>query len=214
MAVLALFLLLIVAGYLSRDYLHPYCLHLQNWIIENPRIAPLYFVLLSILAQILFIPRTTYVVFAGALFGTVTGVVYTMVITFVSGWILFYFARTRFRQKVERMLRARRLFHKLEKLSHRHGTFFVIVSRNLRVHFCVISFACGIFPIQTWEYLAGTFIGLLPSTIGYCWAASILGCTVLEPGFSIPFEMVWKFTLCSLLLGGLSLLPFFFDKKN
>lgn len=209
---LVLVIALLIAGYILRGYIYGECVRLETFVRQSGSAAPIYFILLSTIGLVFFIPRTTFLILAGVFFGTTEGVIYSYLASFFSALISFYFARSRLRSVVIPLLHKRKWFWTLEALSHKYGILFVILSRNIRAHFALINLACGVLRIGTFKFLLGSFIGLLPGTIGTCYAASLLGCKLLDPKEDIPFHLIWKFLLVSILLNILSLAPILWDR--
>lgn len=208
-------LLLLVSATLlySRDFFFNECVNLEHYIQKSGNAGPIWFILISAIG-IAFIPRTSFLILAGFFFGTWYGTLYAFIASLITSVSMYFFAKSKMSDTVERLLRQTFLMNKLNRLSLRHGFAFAFLARNAHLHFGIVNLACGILPMRFRDYFWGSFFGLLPGTLGICYAASVFGCSLLDRNAKMPQDLAWKIGLGSLLLTGVSLIPLIFDKKN
>lgn len=127
--------------------------------------APLLFVLLQAVVTITPLPRTVFTVAAGVLFGSLWGLVLTVLATVIAALAAYgltrwiggpFIARHADRAQV-RWLRAR-----LD-----HSGLLAMVSLRLipMVPFAVLNYVSGLAAVRLFPFLAGTVLGVLPGTV-------------------------------------------------
>ncbi|HVJ52597.1 MAG TPA: TVP38/TMEM64 family protein [Aliidongia sp.] len=166
MRLLAVSLIVAAAGlcWIYRDSFQP--AHLQAMLADNPW-APLIFILVHIVASLVFIPRSIISVAAGLIFGLWWGIVLSTAGAMAGSLAGFFLARqlggTSFGRDGKRWLNwVTRLQERLE----RGGWRAVALVRLMPIMpHTPVNYAFGLTRISLSAYIAGSFVGLLPSTV-------------------------------------------------
>lgn len=126
--------------------------------------ALIYIVIYSVRPLILF-PATLLTVASGLIFGPWLGTLFTIVGENASANLGFSLARWFGRNAVEKHLSGEvsRWDDKLKQ----NGVVAVLTMRLIMLPFDAVNFGCGLTAIRHRDYAVGTFIGILPSLIGF-----------------------------------------------
>ena len=152
--------------------------NIRNIINSYGIFAPLVFILIFIIASVLFLPGSILSFTGGAIFGSIIGTIYTIIGATIGATLAFLFARhfTRsfFQESIERKYKKIKEFNnKLEK----KGFFTVIFLRLIPIFpFNGLNLALGITKVKLKDYILGTFLGIIPGSFLYAY----LGDSVVE----------------------------------
>jgi uncharacterized membrane protein YdjX (TVP38/TMEM64 family) len=131
-------------------------------------IAPFLFILFYSGLSVFF-PTTPMMAIAGIFFGFWEGFVYSSVAGLISALFMFVLARILGKAFVDRYLESRKSLELIEKYDEkmaRHGTLTVMILRIMPIMpFNVLNLIIGISKVSFKDYIVGTIIGLVPSTI-------------------------------------------------
>jgi uncharacterized membrane protein YdjX (TVP38/TMEM64 family) len=138
-----------------------------------PWAAPAYVVLYAA-AIALGAPGTLMTLIGAAAFGVGRGLVVNLAGATIGATLAFLEGRTIARHAVERLFGHH--LAKLPDLSSPRAAFFAFLRLRLipLVPFNALSFAAGLTRARLLPYVAGTFVGILPSTAAYTWFAAEL----------------------------------------
>ncbi len=129
-------------------------------------LAPLFYVLLYIIASLLFIPGTPLTLASGALFGPLFGTIYTIVgatIGAVASFLVMRFIGGGLVKRGGGDI-AKRLREYDEKLKQ-HGLATVLFLRLVPLFpFNGLNFALGLTSVRFGDYVLGTLLGIIPGT--------------------------------------------------
>jgi len=132
----------------------------------------------AVLVQLLWVPRMWSLIVAGLFFGSVLGVVLSVVADMLSATLVYALARFAGRAYVEMLLaRHPRAQALVDVLVRRQGVMTVFVLRALPVHYTASSYAGGLAGVPWGTYLLGTFLGILPGTLVF----TLVGDQVRDP---------------------------------
>ncbi len=139
---------------------------LKHWLndIGLYRAASIYIMIYAVWPLILF-PATILTVASGLIFGPWLGTLFTIVGENASANVGFFLVRWFGRKTVEK--------YSTEWLSgwdaklKKNGIITVMTMRLLMLPFDAVNFGCGLTSIHQRDYAVGTFIGILPSLIGF-----------------------------------------------
>ncbi|EYE88489.1 hypothetical protein Q428_07855 [Fervidicella metallireducens AeB] len=164
--------------------------------------APFIFLILCTIRPILLLPIGLFSVLGGILFGTILGTVYTVVGGTIGSIIAYYMARYWGRDWIEGLLNGK--IKKIDKKCEEKGFIVTFLMRVIPILPCdVVSYICGLSNIKIWEYIVGTFLGIIPGTFVYSYFGSSLDNIYSK-----------QFILSVLFLILLSILPFIIKKFN
>jgi len=116
----------------------------------------------------LFVPASVLTLGAGALFGIVGGSIVVAIGATMAATIAFFLARTVLRKRIERMVARNPKFAAVDRAIAREGAKIVILVRLAAVFpFLFVNYAFGLTGIGIRQYIAATFIGILPGVIAF-----------------------------------------------
>ena len=155
--------------YLSLEFLAESRDSLKASVADNPLLAPLVFVLLYALAVAFSFPAASVLtVFAGFLFGWLLGGALVAVAATAGATAIFLAARTAFGDFLKRRVGDR--VGKLAKGFEENAFSYLLVLRLAPIFpFFVINIAPAFFNVRPRDYVAATFIGILPGTFAYAY---------------------------------------------
>ena len=136
---------------------------LRQRVEEAGALGPVVFVGLMVLLVPLNVPGVLFVIPSTALFGTVGGVLLSLLGGFVASAVGVVAARRLGRPAFEARMPAR--VRRLEERLSTHGFWAVVVARCLTYLLQPIDWLCGISSIPMRTVLAGTLVGLIPPTL-------------------------------------------------
>ena len=141
---------------------------LRGWIEGFGPLAPLAFALVYIVAVVAALPGSAITVAAGALFGSIKGVILVSVSSTVGASIAFLVGRYFARKAVVRWLSGNEQFSKLDRLTEIHGAIIVAVTRLVPLFpFNLLNYGFGLTRIRFWTYVFWSWLCMLPGTVLY-----------------------------------------------
>lgn len=198
---LCLFLLALFYWWRSQVALSHIPQLLSQWLSDVGllKAASIYVVIYAVRPLILF-PATLLTIASGLIFGPWLGTLFTIIGENASANFGFLLARWFGRNSVERHL-SKTIGRWDEKLQQ-NGIIAVLTMRLIMLPFDAVNFGCGLTAIRQRDYAIGTFIGILPSLIGFVLLGGIVAADVqnrvLVLGLSI-FFMLFGFGIAQYL---------------
>ncbi|MFA9477372.1 TVP38/TMEM64 family protein [Phycisphaerales bacterium AB-hyl4] len=139
---------------------------MRIWAEELGAQGPVLFVAVYVLLTMLGIPGSWLTLAAGALFGSLVGVLAVIVASTTSCALSFLVARHWMRERVEKWVGQNKRFQKLNRLTERHGSAVVLVVRLLNLlPFAVVNYGFGVTRVRFRTYLLWSFLGKIPGTV-------------------------------------------------
>jgi uncharacterized membrane protein YdjX (TVP38/TMEM64 family) len=139
---------------------------LQEW-LDNVGLlnaASIYIVLYAIRPLILF-PATLLTIASGLIFGPWLGTLFTIIGENASANFGFSLVRWFGRESVA--THSTPLMSRWDEKLKQNGIVSVMTMRLIMLPFDAVNFSCGLTAIRQRDYAIGTFIGILPSLIGF-----------------------------------------------
>jgi uncharacterized membrane protein YdjX (TVP38/TMEM64 family) len=127
--------------------------------------AALIYVVLYAVRPLILLPATLLTVASGLIFGPWLGTLFTVIGENASANLGFAIARWFGRSAVEKRVTTK-ISRWDEKLKH-NGIVTVMIMRLIMLPFDAVNFGCGLTAIRQRDYAIGTFLGILPSLIGF-----------------------------------------------
>jgi len=162
---------------------------LRGWIDSLGPWGPVVFVLLYVLAVVAALPGSAITVAAGALFGSVVGVLTVSVGSTVGAALPFLIARYFARSAAESWLGGNPKFRGFDELTERHGAAIVALTRLVPLFpFNLLNYGFGLTRVPFRTYVVGSWLCMLPATVLY-----VVGADVLTSGLSqgrVPWELL------------------------
>jgi uncharacterized membrane protein YdjX (TVP38/TMEM64 family) len=163
---LGLFLLALTLWWQSQLPLSDIPALLEHWLSDFGllKAAAVYVVLYTVRPLILF-PATVLTVASGLIFGPWLGTLFTILGENASANLAFTLARWFGRKAVANHRTAR--LTRWDDALQRNGVTAVMTMRLTMLPFDAVNFGCGVTAIRQRDYALGTFVGILPSLIGF-----------------------------------------------
>jgi uncharacterized membrane protein YdjX (TVP38/TMEM64 family) len=201
--------------YLARSLTIPDCATIQANIKDLGLAAPLVYFVLYVIATVAFVPGTIVTMLAGLAFGPVLGTLMVSVSSVAGAVTAFLIARYLARDAVEGFLGKQVWFGRFKESLESNGFNFVLFVRLVPLFpFNGLNYACGIVPLKFRDYLLGSFLGMLPGTIAYVYAGSVVGCAIIDSKSGIDPGLKLKLSIALALLALLSVVPLFIKKMK
>jgi uncharacterized membrane protein YdjX (TVP38/TMEM64 family) len=168
-------------------------------------LAPLIYMLVYLIAPVLFLPGLPLTIAGGILFGAFWGIVYTITSATMGACLAFLVSRYIARGWIEEKLRSPR-WKQLDRGVEQHGWKIVIFTRLVPLFpFNLLNYAFGLTRIRFLHYALATFAGMLPGCIAFIvFSSSLLD--VLKGRISPAF------VAGVVLILFVSLMPFFYRR--
>ncbi len=147
-----------------------------DWIAGLGPWGPVTFIILYILATILFIPGSLLTLGAGALFGVVWGSIYVSIGATIGAGGAFLVGRYLARGWVEKRIEGNNKFKAINEAVAREGWKIVGLTRLSPVFpFNLLNYAFGVTQVSFKDYFLPTWIGITPGTVLYVYIGSLAG---------------------------------------
>ncbi len=141
---------------------------LRAWIAEMGTWGPMVFALVYVVAVVMAVPGSALTVVAGALFGSVVGILLVSLAATLGASLSFLVARYFAREAVETWLSGKQAFRKLDQLAEKNGAVIVALTRLVPIFpFNLLNYGFGLTKIPFWTYVFWSWLCMLPGTIVY-----------------------------------------------
>jgi len=105
---------------------------------------------------------------AGALFGSILGVISVSIASTLGASLAFLVARYFARDAVARWLSANEKFRRLDKMTEEHGAIIVALTRLVPIFpFNLLNYGFGLTRVRFWTYVFWSWLCMLPGTVLY-----------------------------------------------
>lgn len=159
---------------------------LRDWIRGLGAWGPVVFVPLYTVAVVAALPGSALTVAAGALFGSVLGVLVVSIAATLGASLSFLIARYFARDAIARWLSTNETFRRLDQLTEQHGAIIVALTRLVPIFpFNLLNYGFGLTRVPFWTYVFWSWLCMLPGTILY-----VVGADALTQGIARG-EMPW-----------------------
>ena len=172
---------------------------IRNWIEGLGMLGPLVFVGIYAGAVVAAVPGSAITVAAGALFGSVVGVIVVSIGSTLGAALCFLIARHFARQSTARWLAGSEAFNKLDEMTERHGAIIVAITRLIPLFpFNLLNYGFGLTRVRFRTYVFWSWLCMLPGTILYVVGADALVRFVAEG--QVPWILVVCLVVAALVL--------------
>ena len=176
------------------------------WIEGYGAAGPVMYLLLYMLAPLLFIPSFPISMAAGVLFGPLWGTVFASLGSTLGALLPFVISRHFARPYVERHLQGR--MKDLDQKIEAHGWVYLAITRLIPLFpFELLNYGFGLTKVRFVTYIVVSWLGMLPATIAYVFFGSSILDTV-DGTFSV--ELI----VGLVLFGLLALLPLVYRRSR
>lgn len=162
-ALLLLAVALVAAGLLAP---HPAPQQIREWADSVGPIFPLVFLAVHVVVTVAPFPRTVFTLAAGLLFGTFLGITLAVAATTLSAALALLLVRAVDRDRVAAHLTHPAVQAVDQRLARRGWLAVGSLRLIAAVPFSVVNYCAGLSSVRMVPYLAATFLGVIPGTIG------------------------------------------------
>lgn len=139
---------------------------LQLWVNSTSAFAPVIFMLIYIIATLLFLPGAVLTLAGGALFGPIMGTFYNLTAATIGATLAFISARYLAQDWVEKKTGKR--IAQLQQGVQAEGWKFVVFVRLVPLFpFNLLNYALGLSKIKLSHYVIASYFAMLPGAIAY-----------------------------------------------
>ena len=146
----------------------------KEWIAGLGPWGPVMFILLYILACVLFVPGSVLTLAAGALFGVGWGSIYTSIGATLGATAAFLVGRYVARDWVTKRIEGNARFKAIDEAVGREGWKIVGLTRLSPVFpFSLLNYGYGLTRVSLRDYFFASWIGMMPGTVMYVYLGSL-----------------------------------------
>ena len=172
---------------------------LRDWIEGLGAWGPVVFVPLYALGVVAALPGSALTVAAGALFGSVLGVIVVINAATLGASLAFLIARYLARDSIVAWLSKNEKLQRLDDLTEKHGAIIVALTRLVPIFpFNLLNFGFGLTSVPFWTYVLWSWLCMLPGTILYVVGADALTKAITED--QIPWVLIGALVGVGILL--------------
>ena len=173
LALLAVASLLVILYFLDVQELFQVAL---AWISDLGPWGPVFFIVLYILATVLFLPGLIPTMAAGLLFGVFQGTLLVSISSISGATIAFLIGRYLAREWVAGKIRGNQKFEAIDVAVAQEGWKIVGLTRLSPVFpFNLLNYAFGVTQVSLKDYFLASWVGMLPGTVMYVYIGSLAG---------------------------------------
>lgn len=194
--VLILISLLIISRYLG---LGQKLGEIRDWIKNIGYWGPVVFILIYAIATVALIPGSALTVIAGAIFGSLLGIIIVSIASTLGASLSFLVGRYFARESVGQWLNKQEKFRRLDELTEKHGAIIVAITRLVPLFpFTFLNYGFGLTKVDFKIYVFWSWLCMLPGTILYVVGADTV--TKIIANGKTPWVMVGVFVISIVFL--------------
>lgn len=171
-----LYLVAAVALAVAAKYFHVQGILKQtlDWVGQLGSWGVVIFIVIYVVATVLFIPGSVLTLGAGAVFGVVRGSVYVSIASTLGATAAFLVGRYLARDAIARKIEGNARFAAIDKAVANEGWKIVGLTRLSPVFpFTLLNYAFGLTRVKLGHYVLASWIGMLPGTVMYVYLGSL-----------------------------------------
>ncbi|MFH1379923.1 MAG: TVP38/TMEM64 family protein [bacterium] len=139
---------------------------LKGWIDSLGVFGPVVFTALYIVAVVAALPGSVLTVGAGALFGSILGIILVSIGSTIGAALSFLIARYFARESAAKWLQRNEKFKKLDQMTEEHGAIMVAITRLVPAFpFNLLNYGFGLTKVPFWTYVLWSWMCMLPGTV-------------------------------------------------
>ncbi len=172
---------------------------LRIWIDSLGIFGPLIFIILYAVAVIAALPGSALTIAAGALFGSVIGIIVVSIASTLGASLAFLVSRYFARESVANWLKDNPRFKKLDDMTEKRGAIIVALTRLVPLFpFNLLNYGFGLTRVKFVTYVFWSWLCMLPGTVLYVVGADAVT-EALKDG-KIPWLLVGILAVIIILL--------------
>ncbi|WP_448562589.1 TVP38/TMEM64 family protein [Trichothermofontia sp.] len=146
--------------------------------------APLFYIVIYVIATVLILPSTALNLTGGAIFGPWLGTLWTGIAALVAAIVTFVFTRTAGQKWVKHRLTGN--WQALDAEFKQGGLWYIAAIRLLPIiPYGLVNFAAGLTSISSRDYVIGTCLGTIPGLLPFVLLGSF-GVQAIQTGDVLP----------------------------
>jgi len=162
---------------------------LRDWIQALGAWGPAVFVFMYAAAVVAALPGSALTVAAGALFGSVLGVIVVSIASTLGAALSFLVARYFARGAVAGWLSDKEKFRRLDRMTEERGAIIVALTRLAPIFpFNLLNYGFGLTRVPFWTYVFWSWLCMLPGTVLYVVGADVVTKAVVQG--EVPWLLV------------------------
>ena len=172
---------------------------LRGWISDMGTWGAVIYILIYAAATVAALPGSALTVVAGALFGSVVGVIVVSIASTLGAALAFLVARYFARDAVVQWLEKKETFARLDRMTETHGAIIVALTRLVPIFpFNLLNFGFGLTRVRFATYVFWSWLCMLPGTVLYVVGADALTMGIAEG--KIPWVLIGVLAATAVLI--------------
>jgi pyruvate/2-oxoglutarate dehydrogenase complex dihydrolipoamide dehydrogenase (E3) component/uncharacterized membrane protein YdjX (TVP38/TMEM64 family) len=165
---------------------------LRDWLHGLGPLGPVVFTFIYIIAVVAALPGSALSIAAGALFGSVVGVILVSIGATIGASLAFLISRYFARESMVNWLGKNEKFQRLDRLTEEQGAIIVALTRLVPIFpFNLLNYGFGLTRVPFWTYVFWSWLCMLPGIVLYVVGADAVA-KALAQG-KIPWYLVGAF---------------------
>jgi len=162
---------------------------LRDWIQALGALGPAVFILIYTAAGVAALPGSAITIIAGAIFGSVLGVIVVSIASTLGASLAFLIGRYFARDATAKWLSKREKFKKLDDLTEKHGAIMVALVRIVPIFpFNFVNYGFGLTRVRFWTYVFWSWLCMLPGTVLYVVGTDAISQAIIQK--RVPWTLV------------------------
>jgi uncharacterized membrane protein YdjX (TVP38/TMEM64 family) len=162
---------------------------LRGWIEALGALGPVVFILIYAAAVVAALPGSAITIIAGAIFGSVLGVIIVSIASTVGAALAFLVGRYFARDAIAKWLSKRERFKKLDDLTEKHGAIIVALVRIVPLFpFNIVNYGFGLTKVRFWTYIFWSWVCMLPGTVLYVVGTDAISQAIIQK--RVPWPLI------------------------
>jgi uncharacterized membrane protein YdjX (TVP38/TMEM64 family) len=172
---------------------------MRGWIVSLGYWGPAVYIVVYALAVTLLVPGSALTLAAGAIFGSLWGVVIVSIASTAGAAIAFIISRYLARTVVEGWLRRNEKFSKLDELTDKNGGVIVAITRLVPLFpYTLLNYGFGLTKVSFKTYLFWSWLCMLPGTVLYVAGGDAAAKTIIHG--KLPLGLIGLFAAAMILI--------------
>lgn len=172
---------------------------LRGWMSDMGTWGAVIYILIYAAATVAALPGSALTVVAGALFGSVVGVIVVSIASTLGASLAFLVARYFARDAVAQWLEKKETFARLDRMTETHGAIIVALTRLVPIFpFNLLNFGFGLTRVRFVTYVFWSWLCMLPGTVLYVVGADALTMGIAEG--KIPWGLIGVLAATAVLI--------------
>jgi pyruvate/2-oxoglutarate dehydrogenase complex dihydrolipoamide dehydrogenase (E3) component/uncharacterized membrane protein YdjX (TVP38/TMEM64 family) len=165
---------------------------LRDWLHGLGPLGPVVFLVIYIIGVVAALPGSALTIAAGALFGSVLGVILVSIGATIGASLAFLISRYFARESMVNWLGNNEKFQRLDRLTEEQGAIIVALTRLIPIFpFNMLNYGFGLTRVPFWTYVFWSWLCMLPVTVLYVVGADAVA-KALAQG-QVPWYLVGAF---------------------